>query len=57
MWRRAPVEVHFGEPLDFAARAGQERSARVLREVTDTVREAVQKLSGQDYVDSFAGSG
>jgi hypothetical protein len=28
----------------------------VLREVTETVREAVQKLSGQDYVDSFASS-
>ena len=38
---------------DFAGRAEQERSARVLREVTETVREAVQELSGQDYVDAF----
>jgi hypothetical protein len=29
----------------------------VLREVTETVREAVQALSGQDYVDAFAASG
>ncbi|HEY2296231.1 MAG TPA: lysophospholipid acyltransferase family protein [Jatrophihabitans sp.] len=56
MWHRAPVAVHFGTPLLFGERAGEERSARVLREVTETVREAVQKLSGQDYVDSFASS-
>jgi 1-acyl-sn-glycerol-3-phosphate acyltransferase len=56
MWHRAPVAVHFGMPLHFGHRAGEERSARVLREVTETVREAVQKLSGQDYVDSFASS-
>ena len=55
-WHRAPVEVHFGEPLDFSRRPEQERSARVLREVTETVREAVQKLSGQDYVDSYGSS-
>ncbi len=54
-WHRAPVEVHFGAPLHFGDRAAQERSARVLREVTETVREAVQELSGQDYVDAFAG--
>lgn len=55
-WHRAPVEVHFGRPLHFGDRADEERSARVLREVTDTVREAVQALSRQDYVDSYAGS-
>ena len=53
-WHRAPVGVHFGAPLHFADRAGQERSSRVLREVTDTVRRAVQELSGQSYVDAFA---
>jgi 1-acyl-sn-glycerol-3-phosphate acyltransferase len=53
MWHRAPVEVHYGEPLDFSGRADQERSARVLREVTETVREAIQKLSGQEYVDAY----
>jgi 1-acyl-sn-glycerol-3-phosphate acyltransferase len=55
-WHRAPVEVRFGAPLYFGDRAAEERSARVLREVTDTVREAVQQLSGQRYVDAFAGS-
>jgi 1-acyl-sn-glycerol-3-phosphate acyltransferase len=53
LWRRAPVEVHFGPPLDFSGRAEQERSARVLREVTETVREAIQGLSGQEYVDAY----
>ena len=55
-WHRAPVEVHFGPALHFGDRAGEERSARVLREVTDTVRRAVQDLSGQAYVDAFAAS-
>ena len=53
-WHRAMVEVHFGAPLSFGERAAQERSARVLREVTEAVRERVQELSGQDYVDTFA---
>jgi 1-acyl-sn-glycerol-3-phosphate acyltransferase len=55
-WHRAHVEVHFGEPVSFGHRAAEERSARVLREVTDTIRVAVQKLSQQEYVDSYAGS-
>lgn len=53
-WRRAPVEVHFGAPMTFGHRAAEERSARVLREITETVRASVQQLSGQDYVDAFA---
>ena len=55
-WHRAPVTVRFGEPLSFAGRTADERSARLLREVTDEVRVAVQRLSGQEYVDAFAGS-
>lgn len=55
-WHRAPVAINFGAPLFFGDRAAEERSARVLREVTDTIRTAVQELSGQSYVDSFASS-
>jgi 1-acyl-sn-glycerol-3-phosphate acyltransferase len=55
-WHRAPVEVHFGPPMLFGDRAHEERSARVLREITETVREAVQSLSGQEYVDAYAGT-
>lgn len=52
-WRRHPVHVHFGPALDFSGRAEQERSARVLREVSETIRTAIQGLSGQEYVDTY----
>jgi 1-acyl-sn-glycerol-3-phosphate acyltransferase len=55
-WYRSPVEVHYGPALDFSGRAEDERSSRMLREVTETVREAVQKLSGQEYVDTYGSS-
>jgi 1-acyl-sn-glycerol-3-phosphate acyltransferase len=55
-WYRSPVEVHYGPALDFSGRAEDERSARSLREVTETIREAVQQLSGQDYVDTYGSS-
>jgi 1-acyl-sn-glycerol-3-phosphate acyltransferase len=55
-WHLAPVEVHFGTPLDFAGRDADERSARKLREITEAIRSAVQALSGQEYVDAYAGS-
>jgi 1-acyl-sn-glycerol-3-phosphate acyltransferase len=56
-WHVAPVAVHFGPPMYFGDRAADERSARVLRDVTDTIRRAVQELSGQPYVDAFAAPG
>jgi 1-acyl-sn-glycerol-3-phosphate acyltransferase len=52
-WHRAPIEIHFGAPLEFGQLAAQERNVRVLREVTDAIRTAIQSLSGQDYVDAF----
>jgi 1-acyl-sn-glycerol-3-phosphate acyltransferase len=55
-WHRAPVEVHFGAALSFGERAAQERSSKVLREITEQVRTAVQQLSGQEYVDGYARS-
>jgi 1-acyl-sn-glycerol-3-phosphate acyltransferase len=55
-WHRSPVAVHFGPALDFSGRAEDERSSPMLREVTDTVRAAVQRLSGQDYVNRYANS-
>lgn len=55
-WHRAPVTVSFGPPLDFSGRSEDEGSSRVLREVTETVREAIQKLSGQDYADTYGSS-
>jgi 1-acyl-sn-glycerol-3-phosphate acyltransferase len=55
-WHRARVAVHYGQPMHFGDRAAEERSSRVLREITDTVRRAVQELSGQEYVNTYAGS-
>jgi 1-acyl-sn-glycerol-3-phosphate acyltransferase len=53
-WRRRPVAVRFGLPLDFSGHPEDERKARVLREVTEMIRHAVQELSGQEYVDTYA---
>jgi 1-acyl-sn-glycerol-3-phosphate acyltransferase len=53
-WRPRRVGVHFGAPLDFSGRAADERSARRLREITEEVRVAVERLSGQEYVDGYA---
>lgn len=52
-WHRRPVAVRFGPALDFSGRPGDERKAAVLREVTETIRAAVQDLSGQEYVDVY----
>jgi len=56
VWRRGPVAVHFGAPMCFGHRVAEERSSHVLREVTEAVRAAVQQLSGQEYVDTYAAS-
>jgi 1-acyl-sn-glycerol-3-phosphate acyltransferase len=56
-WHRAPVAIHFGAPLDFSGREGDERSAKALRAITEQIRVAIQALSGQPYVDSYAHSG
>ncbi|MCW2538627.1 MAG: acyl-phosphate glycerol 3-phosphate acyltransferase [Frankiales bacterium] len=52
-WHRARVAVHFGPAMDFSGRSEQERSARVLREVTEEIRAAVQALSKQEYVPTY----
>ncbi|HEY8479270.1 MAG TPA: lysophospholipid acyltransferase family protein [Spirillospora sp.] len=46
--------VRFGEPLDFSRYYGREDDKEVLREVTDEIMRAIQKLSGQEYVDRYA---
>ena len=51
--RRRSV-VRFGEPLDFSAYAGAGNDRDVLRHVTDEVMAAIQELSGQRYVDTYA---
>jgi 1-acyl-sn-glycerol-3-phosphate acyltransferase len=34
--------------------SGDSRDLQVLREATDTIMKAIQKLSGQEYVDMYA---
>jgi 1-acyl-sn-glycerol-3-phosphate acyltransferase len=46
--------VVFGERLEFSRYYGQEDDRDVLRAVTDEIMQAIQKLSGQEYVDTYA---
>jgi 1-acyl-sn-glycerol-3-phosphate acyltransferase len=46
--------VIFGERLEFSRYYGQEDDRDVLRAVTDEIMQAIQKLSSQEYVDSYA---
>lgn len=45
------IGVRFGEPLTFT---GAERDREAVRAATDEVMRSIQKLSGQEYVDSYA---
>ncbi|MET7287327.1 lysophospholipid acyltransferase family protein [Streptomyces sp. NPDC005573] len=49
-----PVDIRFGEPLDFSRYAGMEGEKAVLRAVTDEIMYAILALSGQEYVDRYA---
>ncbi|WP_283138807.1 lysophospholipid acyltransferase family protein [Rhizohabitans arisaemae] len=50
--RRARVRI--GEPLDFSAHRGQAGDPATERRLTDEVMNALQKISGQEYVDVYA---
>jgi 1-acyl-sn-glycerol-3-phosphate acyltransferase len=52
--RPGKIEIRIGEPLDFAEFRGQPAGARQRRAVTDEVVQAIQKLSGQEYVPMYA---
>lgn len=46
--------VRFGKPLDFSRYYGMEHDRAVLRTITDEIMQALQSLSGQEYVDRYA---
>jgi 1-acyl-sn-glycerol-3-phosphate acyltransferase len=48
------IEIRIGEPLNFDALRAEGTGARQRREVTDEVIQAIQKLSGQEYVPVYA---
>ncbi|MGB6457882.1 MAG: lysophospholipid acyltransferase family protein [Streptosporangiaceae bacterium] len=52
--RPGRIEIRIGEPLDFADFRGQPAGARQRRAVTDEVVNAIQKLSGQEFVPVYA---
>jgi 1-acyl-sn-glycerol-3-phosphate acyltransferase len=52
--RPGKIEIRIGEPLEFAEFRGQPAGARQRRAVTDDVVQAIQKLSGQEYVPMYA---
>ncbi|MEU9103977.1 lysophospholipid acyltransferase family protein [Streptomyces xanthophaeus] len=49
------VTIRFGEPMDFSRYAGLEGERAVLRAATDEIMYAILGLSGQEYVDRYAG--
>jgi 1-acyl-sn-glycerol-3-phosphate acyltransferase len=54
MLRPGKIEIRIGEPLEFAEFRGQPSGARQRRAVTDEVVQAIQKLSGQEFVPMYA---
>jgi 1-acyl-sn-glycerol-3-phosphate acyltransferase len=52
--RPGRIQIRIGAPLDFAGFRGQPAGARQRRAVTDEVVQAIQKLSGQEFVPMYA---
>jgi 1-acyl-sn-glycerol-3-phosphate acyltransferase len=57
--RRIPrigrVTIRFGKPLDFSRFAGLDGERYAVRSVTDEIMYEILALSGQEYVDRYAG--
>lgn len=53
--RPGKVTVNFGEPIDPAPYASMPDRTLATRLLTDEVMARIQALSGQDYVDEYAG--
>ncbi|SDK63172.1 1-acyl-sn-glycerol-3-phosphate acyltransferase [Nonomuraea jiangxiensis] len=51
--RPARIGISIGEPMRFA---GDHTDARDRRRVTDEIMQAIQRLSGQEYVPAYAAS-
>ena len=47
--------VRFGKPLDFSRYEGMENDRYILRSITDEIMYEIMRLSGQEYVDQYAG--
>ncbi len=51
-----PLTIRIGAPLDFSRYAGMEHDRFVLRSMTDEIMYELMTLSGQEYVDIYAGT-
>lgn len=49
------VHIRFGRPISVGRYADRATDRLVLRQITDEVMYAIRNLSGQEYVDSYAG--
>ena len=47
--------MRFGKPLDFSRYEGLENDRFILRSITDEIMYEIMRLSGQEYVDQYAG--
>ena len=47
--------VRYGQPLDFSRYEGMENDRYILRSITDEIMYEIMRLSGQEYVDQYAG--
>ncbi|WP_194846666.1 lysophospholipid acyltransferase family protein [Mumia zhuanghuii] len=47
-------KVRFGKPLDFSRYEGMADDRYILRAVTDEIMYEIMRLSGQEYVDTYA---
>ena len=50
-----PVEIHFGPPIHPAASDSVSDQRLRLRQITDEVMFEIRDLTGQDYVNEYAG--
>ncbi|MBY8878338.1 lysophospholipid acyltransferase family protein [Actinacidiphila acidipaludis] len=49
------VAIRFGRPLDFSRFAGMDDRREAVRAVTDEIMYEILAMSGQEYVDRYAG--
>jgi 1-acyl-sn-glycerol-3-phosphate acyltransferase len=52
-WRRGRVEIRIGAPMDLAKWESASDDPRAWRRATDELMMAIQRLTGQEYVDRY----
>lgn len=52
--KKGKTQVLYGKPIEVHKKASDEITHEDLRSLTDAVSKAIQKMSGQEYVDEYA---